>query len=463
MQDAEWLTVSPIVPTLIVVAAAVVTRNTIAALVAGVTVGHLLLDGQECVPALVRSLERQVRDPAVGWILLVCGLFGSLIHLLVRSGGTAALTRLVTAHVRSGRGALMVAWVLGLTIFIDDYLNALLVGHAMRPITDRLRVARERLAYVIDATAAPVCLLVPLSTWAVYVSGLLESCGAAEAGSGMAVYLQLIPRTVYGWVAIALVPLVISGWIPAWGLMRAADQRVAEGGSVAPRGSPAADDEEQKPAQASLMADGRLVDFLVPVGVLVSATLLSGGDALQGVAWALATVAVQQGAVRRRFTAAALADGACAGFASMVPALATIVLAFVVKDVNDRLGLTQLVIEAVGPLLDGRRLPALVFVSLSLVTMATGSFWGTYAIALPIVVPLAAQLGADSLLTIAAVLSAGGFGSHACLFGDTTVIASQAAGCENLAHAWSQLPYAVLGAVITTAAYLALGMWQPIG
>jgi tetracycline resistance efflux pump len=463
MQDVEWLAVRPIVPTLIVVAAAVATRSTIAALVAGVTVGHLLLDGGECVPALIKAVERQVRDPAVVWILLVCGLFGSLIHLLIRAGGTAALTRLMTAHVRSGRAALMVAWLLGLVIFIDDYLNALLVGHAMRPITDRLRVARERLAYVIDATAAPVCLLVPLSTWAVYMSGLLESCGAAEAGGGMAVYLQLIPRIVYGWVAIALVPLVVSGRIPAWGLMRVADQRVAEGQSLAPRGSAAVSDEEQDPAVASLVTGGRLADFLVPVGVLISATLLSGGDALQGVVWALATVVVQQGVLRRRFTAAALADGASAGFASMVPALATIVLAFVVKDVNDRLGLTPLVIEAVGPLLDGRRLPAVVFVSLSLVTMATGSFWGTYAIALPIVVPLAEQLGADPLLTLAAVVSAGGFGSHACLFGDTTVIASQAAGCDNLAHAWSQLPYAVLGAVITTAVYLAWGIWQPTG
>jgi tetracycline resistance efflux pump len=279
----------------------------------------------------------------------------------------------------------------------------------------------------------------------------------------MAVYLQLIPRIVYGWVAIALVPLVVSGRIPAWGLMRVADQRVAAGGSLAPRGSAAVSNEEQEPAVASLVAGGRLADFLVPVGVLMSATLLSGGDALQGVVWALATVVVQQGVLRRRFTAAALADGASARFASMVPALATIVLAFVVKDVNDRLGLTQLVIEAVGPLLDGRRLPAVVFVSLSLVTMATGSFWGTYAIALPIVVPLAEQLGADPLLTLAAVVSAGGFGSHACLFGDTTVIASQAAGCDNLAHAWSQLPYAVLGAVITTAVYLAWGIWQPTG
>jgi tetracycline resistance efflux pump len=457
MQDAGWLAVRPIVPTVIVVVAALVTRSTIAALVAGVMAGHLILDGAWCVPALVEALQRQLRDPAVVWILLVCGLFGALIHLLVRAGGTAALTRLVTAHVRTAHGSLLVTWMLGLAIFIDDYLNALLVGHAMRPITDRMRVPRERLAYVIDATAAPVCLLVPLSTWAVYVSGLLESCGAAEAGGGMTVYLQVIPRAVYGWVAVALVPLVILGRIPAWGLMRVAEARVADGGPVAPQGSPAADEVDDESATAHLVSGGRLADFLVPVGVLVTGTLLSGGDALRGVMWALAAVALQQGLLRRRFSAVALVDGGCAGFAAMVPALATIVLAFVVKDVNDRLGLTQLVIDSVAPWLDGRRLPAAAFVSLSLVTVATGSFWGTYAIALPIVVPLARELGADPLLTIGAVVSAGGFGSHACFFGDTTVIASQAAGCENLAHAFSQLPYAILGAAITTAAYLVLG------
>jgi len=456
MQDAGWLDLRPIVPIAIAVAAALATRSTIAALLTAVTAGHLLLDGVRCVPALVESLQRQLQDPAVTWVLLVCGLFGALIHLLVRAGGTAALTRLVTAHVRGGRAALLVAWGLGLAIFIDDYLNALLVGHAMRPITDRMRVARERLAYVIDATAAPVCLLVPLSTWAVYVAGLLESCGAAEPGGGMALYLRVIPRAAYGWVAIGLVPLVILGRIPSWGLLRVADERVAEGGPVAPRGSPASDELADGVAGRCL-PDGRLADFLVPIAVLVGATVLSGGDALQGVAWALAAVVVQQGLLRRRFTASALADGGCAGFASMVPALATIVLAFLHKDVNDRLGLTRLVIDSVTPWLDGRGLPAAAFVALSLVTMATGSFWGTYAVALPIVVPLAGDLGADPLLTIGAVVSAGGFGSHACFFGDTTVLASQAAGCENLAHAFSQLPYALLGATITTAIYLMLG------
>jgi len=456
MPDAAWLA---LVPTIVAVVTAVRTQSTIAALVAAVAAGHLLLDGPRCVPALVASLERHLQDPVVGWVVAVCGLFGALIHLIVRAGGTAALGRHLAAHVRTARGALLITWGLGLAIFIDDYLNALLVGHAMRPITDRLRVPRERLAYVIDATAAPVCLLVPLSTWAVYVAGLLESCGIAESGGGLTAYLRVIPWTIYGWVAIALVPLVILGRIPAWGLLRVADERVADGGPVAPRGSPP-EPVAGDPAAARCLPDGRLDDALVPLGVLVAATVASGGDALRGVAWALVTVAVQQGLVRRRLTAAALADGGCAGFASMVPALVTIVLAFLVKDVNDRLGLTPLVIDAVTPWLTGWSLPAVAFVSLAVVTAATGSFWGTYAIALPVVVPLARELGADPLVTLGAVVSAGGFGSHACFFGDTTVLASQAAGCDNLAHAWSQLPYALLGAAITTAVYVVLGVWM---
>jgi len=132
-------------------------------------------------------------------------------------------------------------------------------------------------------------------------------------------------------------------------------------------------------------------------------------------------------------------------------------LAFVLKDVNDRLHLTARVIDSLSPLLDARLLPAVAFAGLSMVTFATGSFWGTYAIALPIVLPLAATLGADQTLTIAAVVSAGGFGSHACFFGDTTVLASQASGCENLAHSWSQLPYSLLAAALSLIGFIVLG------
>jgi len=440
-----------LVPTLVVIATALVFRSTLPGLALGVLAGHAILDGAGLVGGFADALQRQLATPSVAWALLVCALFGGLIELIVRAGGTAAFAGLVTRRIRSGPAALVVAWLMGMAIFIDDFLNALVIGHSLRPVTDRLRVPRERLAYVIDATAAPVCVLVPLSTWAVYVAGLLETTGAAPTGGGMQAYLGLIPWVLYGWIAVALVPLVSLGWIPAWGAMRTADRRVAEGGPTAPPGSPVGDELDDLPA------DGRLSDFLVPMLVLVAATALSKADALKGCAWALLAAAVQQTLFRRRMTAAGVADAACRGVGVMVPALATVLLAFTLKDVNDRLGLTPLVIEAVRPHVSAATLPAAAFVALALVTFATGSFWGTYAVALPIVVPLARELHADLPLTLGAVVSAGAFGSHACFFGDTTVLASQASGCENFAHAASQMPYVLLGAALTVAAYLACG------
>ena len=450
MATETWTVLLPTVTVLLV---AVATRSTLPALASGVLLGHFLLDGTAAIGELAKAATTQLTTPTVAWVVLVCGLLGGLTHLLVRAGGTAAFARLVSARVRTGRGSLLAAWAAGLVVFIDDYLNVLLVGGAMRPVTDGLRVPRERLAYVLDATAAPVCLLVPLSTWSIYVAGLLETSGAAAAGTGMATYISLIPWIFYGWFAVAIVPLVIYGWIPAWGAMREADARVAAGGHLAPPGSPPEPEAGECP-----LPDDRLADFLVPVAVLIGGTVLSGGDALRGGIWGLLAVVVQQGLFRRRMSASDLAETTCRGIGMMIPALATILLAFMLQALNARLGLTELVIEAVAPRLPAALLPAAAFVVVSAVTFASGSFWGTYAIALPILIPLSLEAGIPTGLTAAAVVSAGGFGSHACFFGDSTVLASKAAGCNNLTHARSQWPYVILGAALATVAYLAVGL-----
>jgi tetracycline resistance efflux pump len=442
-----------LLPTITVLVIAVATRSTLPALAGGVLLGHVLLDGTAAIPALAESLTSRLTTPTVAWVVLVCGLLGAITQLLVRAGGTTAFARLVSSRVHTGRGSLLAAWLAGLIIFIDDYLNVLLVGGGLRPVTDRLRVPRERLAYVVDATAAPVCLLVPLSTWAIYVAGLLETSGAAPAGQGMASYVELVPWIFYGWFAVAIVPLFVCGWIPSWGAMRAADERVAAGGDLAPPDSPC-----EPASDAGPLPDESLADFLIPVIALVGGTVVSGGDALRGGIWGLLAVVIQQGVVRRRMSAHDLAETACRGIGAMVPALATIVLAFMLQAVNARLGLTEFVIDAVAPRLPPALIPAAAFAVVSAVTFASGSFWGTYAIALPILIPLSLDAGMEPALTVAAVVSAGGFGSHACFFGDSTVLASQAAGCNNLAHARSQFPYALLGAGLTILAYLAIGL-----
>ncbi len=455
MEQPGW---EALLPTLCVIAAAILLRSTIPAVVLGVVVGHVMLDGPGLVGGIADSLVERLAAPGEAWALLVCGLFGVLIQLLVLTGGAAAFGRLVGRYVTSGRGTLLLAWGLGLVVFIDDYLNALILGRTLRPVADRNRVPRERLAYVIDSTAAPMCLLVPISTWAVYVAGLLEATGAAPPGGGLSAYIGIIPFAFYGWFAVLLVPLVSLGWIPGWGAMRRADQRVAAGGSVAPPGSPADEELSEGFAEEPAAATGQLSDFFLPIATLVVATVLSGNDALRGVIWAIGMVAAQQLVWRRRFSVVALSEAGCKGLADMVPVLVTLLLAFMLGHVNERLHLAEFVIGALGPWLDHRLLPAAAFVCLSGVAFATGSFWGTYAIALPIVIPLAESVGGNSTLAIAAVVSAGGFGSHACFFGDTTVLASQASGCDNLAHSWSQLPYALLAAALSIIAFLAAGL-----
>ena len=197
-----------LIPAVSVLVLALITKRTFEALVGGTLIGFLILNKQDFFGAFISSSLNVMADATIGWIILVCGLFGSLIALLVKSGGSIAFGNFIARYVKSKKSALFTTWLLGLVIFIDDYLNALTVSAAMKKVTDKFRVSREMLAYVVDSTAAPVCVLVPFSTWAIFVSGLLEKSEAAEAGKGLSVYITAIPYMVYGWVALLIVPLV---------------------------------------------------------------------------------------------------------------------------------------------------------------------------------------------------------------------------------------------------------------
>ncbi|WP_428278647.1 Na+/H+ antiporter NhaC family protein [Candidatus Palauibacter sp.] len=449
----EHFGVVSLVPTAVVLAVAVWTRRPVESLIIGALVGFVILAPRDPLTALTDGMVAVMQNETVGWIILVCALFGSLITLLVRVGAAARFGDAASARIRTRGGSLAVTWLLGLAVFIDDYLNVLAVSSSVKRFTDRYRVSREMLAYVVDSTAAPVCILVPISTWAAYFSGLLEETGWAAPGRGLSLYIDAIPFMLYAWIAVALALLVGTGLVPAVGPMRKAERRARETGQVAPPGLDEAKLEgETDPAAAER---ARPWHFIVPVVTLVAATWILDLDILKGVVVALGvTLAIVAGARLLRVRAAL--DAAMAGVLTMIVPLATVFGGFLLKEVNDGLGLTAYLIETVEPLMTPRLLPAVTFLTMSLVAFATASFWGIFAVAVPIVLPLANAVGAEMPLVIGALISASAFGSHACFYGDSTVLASRGAGCGVVEHALTQLPYALAAAALATGGFLLL-------
>ncbi|MCY4215913.1 MAG: hypothetical protein OXC92_02880 [Flavobacteriaceae bacterium] len=440
-----------LLPTAFVVGLAIWSKKTFESLLGGCLLGFIILSPTEFFSTASDTLLSVMQDPTIGWVTLVCGLFGSLIFLLTASGGSIAFSTMMLRLVKGRKSALIATWMLGLVIFIDDYLNALTVGSTMRKLTDKYNVSREMLAYVVDSTAAPICVLIPLSTWAIFISGLLENQGLAAVGQGIELYFQIIPFILYAWIAVLVVPLVSIGWIPLMGSMKRSERR-AQSGELVPKGSQSIDilvksQETENP---------QIAHFILPMMVLIGATIFFDIDALKGILFALFFTVIYYSVFRVNSLLESV-EGIFKGFKSMIYALAIVLMSFVLKEVNDGLGLTDYIIEVVSPVLTKELLPALAFVSLSLVAFATGSFWGVYAISFPIIIPLAQSLEVNLLLAIGSVISAGTFGSHACFYGDSTVLSASASGCNNMAHALTQLPYVLLSGLLSLIVFLILG------
>ncbi|MDE2943366.1 MAG: sodium:proton antiporter [Gemmatimonadota bacterium] len=449
----EHFGVVSLIPTAVVLAVAVWTRRPVESLIIGALVGFVILAPRDPLTAFTDGMVTVMQNETVGWIILVCALFGSLITLLVRVGAAARFGDAASARIRTRGGSLAATWLLGLAVFIDDYLNVLAVSSSVKRFTDRHRVSREMLAYVVDSTAAPVCILVPISTWAAYFSGLLEETGWAAAGRGLSLYIDAIPFMLYAWIAVALALLVGAGLVPAVGPMRKAERRARETGQVVPPGLEEAKLEGETDPRAAERA--RPWHFIVPVVTLVAATWLLDLDILKGVVVALGlTLAIVVGT--KLLPVRAALDTTMAGVLTMIVPLATVFGGFLLKEVNDGLGLTAYLIETVEPLMTPGLLPAVTFLTMSLVAFATASFWGIFAVAVPIVLPLADSVGADMPLVIGALISASAFGSHTCFYGDSTVLAARGSGCGVVEHALTQLPYALFAAGLAATAFLLL-------
>lgn len=445
-----------LLPPLVVVILAILIRRAFEPLLIGCLTGFLIIALKTDVSAFpgnfVEALKKTLEHADMVWVILVCGLYGSLIHLIIRSGGVFAFGEYVLRYVKTRKSALVATWFLGIFIFIDDYMSALATGVTMRKITDNYRVSREMLAYLVNAMAAPVCVLIPMSTWSIYVGKLMEDNKVVAGGGGFDGFLHTIPFMFYPWAVVLIALLVATGTLPLRGRLKKAETRAQTTGVLAPPDSGAAPVEEV-PADWS---KAKPIYFFLPLTVLIGATLWLNKDALMGVLAGVAfTFFYYWASGVMRFTE--LSDGIFEGFKSMVFALAILTMSYVLKLVGDQMGLTPYVIESVKPVLSKGLLPMVVFLSLSFISYTTASSWGLYAVAIPIVVPLAQALGANVWLSLAAVVSSGAFGSQASFYSDVTILTATSTECNNMELSFSALPYNLLALLVSALLFLGCG------
>ncbi|UIP29856.1 MULTISPECIES: Na+/H+ antiporter NhaC family protein [Photobacterium] len=441
-----------LLPTLFVLAVALLTHRTVEALFSGAIAGLIMIDPQQIVGNVVDMSMTVMMDETIAWLILVCGLMGGLITMLEKGGSILSFSEALVTKVKSKRQSMVLTFVLGILVFIDDYLNAIAISSSMKRITDSYKISREKLAYLVDSTAAPVCILLPISTWAIFFSSLLEDNDIAEAGKGITAYMEAIPYMAYGWVTLLVVFLVATGKIPDLGAMKAAEKR-AQNGQVQPDGGvDIALGEDVKAHPNSTIG---VLNFALPMIVLVAASWYFDIDLLAGVFVAMIFTMFLYG-VQRLMPVNTMFEAVYDGIKIMMLPLATVIAGFMLKNVNDQLGLTTYVIETVSPYLSAQMFPAIIFLVMAALVFATASSWGLFAVAMPIVFPLGAHLGVPVSITIGALLSASAAGSHSCFFSDSTVLSAQGSGCTAMQHALTQIPYALIGIVATAVFFLVI-------
>jgi tetracycline resistance efflux pump len=444
-----------LLPTFVVLALAIWSHRTIESVLAGSIVAFLIVEKGNFLGAFSESLITVMMDRDTAWVLLVCALYGAFIALVVKGGGAQAFGVLITRWVKGKRSSLMWTWALGLVIFLDDYLNSLTVSSSMKNVTDKYRTSREMLAYVVDSTAAPICLIIPISTWAVYFAGLLEKNGIAEDGQGIDLFIQSIPYMFYPFVAVIMVPLVIMRVIPLLGKMKQAEARAEQTGQLIPPGC-----EHIEIADTYEIGDGKAATpslFFLPLAALVFFTVWFDIDLLVGVIAGI-FVTVAQYFIKGVLKPTDMFDTLLDGLKVMVPVLTILIAVFTFIEANNAIGMTDFVIRTVTPYMTAELLPVLVFITMAFIAFTTGSNWGVFAIAIPVVFPLAQELDVSIPLMAGALFSASGFGSQACFYSDSTVMTAQGSGCGPYEHAITQLPYALIAAGISAVGFLLVAL-----
>ena len=459
-----------LLPPIIAIGLAVWTRQVYVSLAAGIWLGWTILSGWNPLAGLTGSIEGTVTvvgSPGNTRILFFSLLIGSLVVYVEASGGVEGFVRWLERRrlVGSERGAGVLAWLIGIFIFIESNITLLVTGAVCRPLFDRYRVAREKLAYIADSTSAPICILIPFNAWGALVLGLLGGLGVADP---LQVFVHSIPLNLYAIAAVLLAGF--AAWTKFdFGPMKQAQARAAQGVVLSPEGELTVDEALFK-ARLSKEVPARAANMLVPIVVMVVTMpvgLLITGDGVlgQGSGSTAALWAVIAGnaaawvlMLAQRFASIdELVRLGLKGIEALLGLVLILLLAITLGDVCVRLGTGPYVAELVRGMAQPALLVPATFLAAALIAFSTGTSWGTFAIMIPIAVPAAQALGLPAAPFLAASLSGGIFGDHSSPISDTTIVASLASATDVIDHVRTQLPYALLAGGVAILGFAVVG------
>ena len=483
-----WGTVASLLPPVAAIVLALITKEVYSSLFLGIIVGCFLYTNGSPIDAFQDFVSRLTSNAGGNMgILMFLVILGTMVALMIRAGGSKAYGDWAVSHIKTKSGALWSTFILAIVLGVDDYFNNLTTGNVMRPVTDGHHISRAKLSYMCDATAAPVCIMMPVSSWAAAVTGII---GNEEVG--FQIFLKAIPYNYYAILTLVFI-VVMTCLNIDYGPMRKHENNAAKGDLYTTPERPFAGVEEMK-----FNPNGKVIDLVLPVLVLVGCCVGSmvyvgyqngGTDLITAFANTSAFDALPLGSlvaliftmiffmVRRAMSFTELMDCLPNGFKQMVPAILILCLAWTIGDVTKGLGAPEFVAGIVKNLSGSlyALLPAVVFIIAAFLGFATGTSWGTFTILLPIVIPVfsggipAADLtselinGNDMLMiAIAATLGGAVMGDHCSPISDTTIMASSGAQCYHLNHVATQLPYAMTVAVVCFANYILASFIQNV-
>ena len=470
-----------LVPPLLAIVLALVTKEVYSSLFIGVAMGALLYTGFHPWNAFVAFFDIMKNSMNLN-ILIFDVLLGMIIVLMSKSGGSAAYGKWAGNKIKSKKSAMLATTGLGVLIFVDDYFNCLTVGSVMRPVTDRFKVSRAKLAYIIDATAAPVCIIAPISSWAAAVNSYVPE----DAGiSGFQLFLRTIPYNLYAILTLLMVFTIILTGLD-FGLMKKHEKNAAAGDLFTSGG-----EEFDQVKEEEISSNGKVIDLVLPVLVLIGTaigamiytgflggatdvvTAFAGCDAETSLIFAtLITVMFMLVLYlpRKVITFKGFMDSFVEGFKMMIPAIGILIFAWSLKGMGDALEIASFVENLVGSNASASvLLPAILFLVAIFLSFSTGTSWGTFAILVPIAIAMFP--GADNMqmmiIAVASVLSGAVCGDHVSPISDTTVMSSAGAQSNHINHVTTQMQYAVVVAVVSAIGYVIAGFvhiwWLVLG